>query len=59
LPVRERANVLAEGDEMNLVVAAHGRAIRAEDERGIVALHRVLGLGKAHALAADNNWSLR
>ena len=33
-------NVLAEGDQVNLVVAANARAVRADDQRGVVVVPR-------------------
>ena len=34
-------NVLAEGNQVNLVVAAHARAVRAHDQRGVVVRSRL------------------
>jgi hypothetical protein len=46
-------NVLAEGDKMNLVVAAHARAIHADNERGVVLAPRLIFGGEIRADIAD------
>jgi len=52
-------HILAEGNEVDFVVAAQGCAVRVDDQRGVVALHRVFCFGESNAFSTDDQRSLR